>query len=134
MWWVQRLLSLLLSVAVVLAISPPTHRGRCPAHDGGFTMLCVPPGTDPAVFENIEWSTSRTCVVAILLCRLPLRLMLLAALCLALCLAGASCGGAGASVRLACGHNVSTFSHTTAAAAGRRFCLLLLALRAGVSA
>jgi S-methyl-5-thioribose kinase len=36
-----------------------------PAHDGGYVLLGVPPQASSDVFDNIEWSTSLTCVMQI---------------------------------------------------------------------
>jgi len=34
----------------------------CPADDGGYGMLCVPPMAPPEIFENVLWSCPVTAV------------------------------------------------------------------------
>lgn len=55
----------LLSVGALLAAVDSCRRGRahmCPADDGGYTLLALPPAAPPAVFDGVHWSTATTAV------------------------------------------------------------------------
>ena len=41
-----------------------------PAHDGGYTLLVVPPGCAASAFAGIEWSSDVTCASQVLFCLL----------------------------------------------------------------
>ena len=46
----------------------------CPATDGGYTLLALPPAAPNKVFQGVEWSTERTCLSqanAIAKCGIP---------------------------------------------------------------
>ena len=34
----------------------------CPATDGGYTLLALPPAASPKIFTGVEWSTENTCL------------------------------------------------------------------------
>ena len=38
------------------ALRHPSHATLCPSHDGGYGMLCVPPGSPNSIFSNVLWS------------------------------------------------------------------------------
>jgi glycosyltransferase A (GT-A) superfamily protein (DUF2064 family) len=46
---------------IITALSTPTHAVLCPAEDGGYGMLSVPPHAPcREIFQNIPWSQSLT--------------------------------------------------------------------------
>jgi 2-phospho-L-lactate guanylyltransferase (CobY/MobA/RfbA family) len=48
---------------IITALTTPTHAVLCPAEDGGYGMLSVPPHAPcPQIFQNIPWSQSLTAV------------------------------------------------------------------------
>jgi len=62
---------------IITALSHPSHAVLCPASDGGFAMLCIPPEAPLRVFENVRWSQSLTAVSqlkALTDCNVPVRL------------------------------------------------------------
>lgn len=62
---------------LVTCLQNPSTAYMCPAHDGGYGMLSVPPHASPCVFEHVRWSQSLTALSqlkALSDCHIPIKI------------------------------------------------------------